>query len=139
MVRSYWFPNGGDRSGHAEVDWYMVTEGTFKPSTWYPAPEDQQSYADTKIAEYKNTVDGQFTNLQSSINGKVSQADFQRVQTTSQLYERIIGSTEAGIKDKVARMVMADSLFLTEVKDKISGTATRVNQLSNSYAIKNLD
>ncbi|WP_161497381.1 phage tail spike protein [Streptococcus suis] len=138
LVRSYWFPNGGDRSGHAEVDWYMVTEGTFKPSTWYPAPEDQQSYADTKIAEYKNTVDGQFTNLQSSINGKVSQADFQRVQTTSQLYERIIGSTEAGIKDKVARMVMADSLFLTEVKDKISGTATRVNQLSNSYAIKNL-
>ncbi|WP_161942701.1 phage tail spike protein [Streptococcus suis] len=138
LVRSYWFPNGGDRSGHAEVDWYMVTEGTFKPSTWYPAPEDQQSYADTKIAEYKNTVDGQFTNLQSSINGKVSQADFQRVQTTSQLYERIIGSTEAGIKDKVARMVMADSLFLTEVKDKISGTATQVNQLSNSYAIKNL-
>ncbi|HEM5466080.1 TPA: hypothetical protein U1612_001141 [Streptococcus suis] len=138
LVRSYWFPNGGDRSGHAEVDWYMVTEGTFKPSTWYPAPEDQQSYADTKIAEYKNTVDGQFTNLQSSINGKVSQADFQRVQTTSQLYERIIGSTEAGIKDKVARMVMADSLFLTEVKDKISGTATQVSQLSNSYAIKNL-
>ncbi|WP_029171106.1 phage tail spike protein [Streptococcus suis] len=138
LVRSYWFPNGGDRSGHAEVDWYMVTEGTFKPSTWYPAPEDQQSYADTKIAEYKNTVDGQFTNLQSSINGKVSQADFQRVQTTSQLYERIIGSTETGIKDKVARMVMADSLFLTEVKDKISGTATQVSQLNNSYAIKNL-
>ncbi|HEL9638572.1 TPA: phage tail protein [Streptococcus suis] len=138
LVRSYWFPNGGDRSGHAEVDWYMVTEGTFKPSTWYPAPEDQQSYADTKIAEYKNTVDGQFTNLQSSINGKVSQADFQRVQTTSQLYERIIGSTEAGIKDKVARIVMADSLFSTEVKDKISGTATQVNQLSNSWAVKNL-
>ncbi|MGQ7497792.1 gp58-like family protein [Streptococcus suis] len=138
LVRSYWFPNGGDRSGHAEVDWYMVTEGTFKPSTWYPAPEDQQSYADTKIAEYKNTVDGQFTNLQSSINGKVSQADFQRVQTTSQLYERIIGSTETGIKDKVARMVMADSLFMAEVKDKISGTATQVNQLSNSWAVKNL-
>ncbi|MGQ7471761.1 gp58-like family protein, partial [Streptococcus suis] len=52
--------------------------------------------------------------------------------------ERIIGSTETGIKDKVARMVMTDSLFLTEVKDKISGTATQVSQLNNSYAIKNL-
>ncbi|MDD7564871.1 MAG: phage tail spike protein [Streptococcus suis] len=138
LVSSYWFPNGGDRSGRAEVDWYMVTEGTFKPSTWSPAPEDQQSYADTKIAEYKNTVDGQFMNLQTQVNGKANLTDFQRVQTTSQLYERIIGSTEGVVKEKVARMVMADSLFLTEVKDKISGTETQVSQLAGSWAVKNL-
>ncbi|MCQ9243448.1 gp58-like family protein, partial [Streptococcus suis] len=108
------------------------------PTDYKTAPEDQQSYADTKIAEYKNTVDGQFVNLQTQVNGKANLTDFQRVQTTSQLYERIIGSTETGIKDKVARMVMTDSLFLTEVKDKISGTATQVSQLNNSYAIKNL-
>lgn len=67
-----------------------------------------------------------------------TKTEFQTVKETTSLYERIIGSTETGIKDKVARMVMADSLFLTEVKDKISGTATQVSQLSNSYAIKNL-
>ncbi|NQP05405.1 hypothetical protein HO939_07970 [Streptococcus suis] len=100
-----------------------------------PAPEDQQSYADTKIAEYKTTVDGRFATLQSQ---KANQVDLQTVRETVNLYERIIGSTETGIKDKVARMVMTDSLFLTEVKDKISGTATQVSQLNNSYAIKNL-
>lgn len=102
---------------------------------WSPAPEDQQSYADTKIAEYKTTVDGRFATLQSQ---KANQVDLQTVRETVNLYERIIGSTETGIKDKVARMVMTDSLFLTEVKDKISGTATQVSQLNNSYAIKNL-
>ncbi|HFU4202295.1 TPA: gp58-like family protein [Streptococcus suis] len=69
---------------------------------------------------------------------KANQVDLQTVRETVNLYERIIGSTETGIKDKVARMVMTDSLFLTEVKDKISGTATQVSQLNNSYAIKNL-
>ncbi|WP_449458438.1 phage tail spike protein [Streptococcus suis] len=105
------------------------------PTAWSPAPEDQHSYADTKIAEYKNTVDGRFATLQSQ---KANQVDLQTVRETVNLYERIIGSTETGIKDKVTRMVMADSLFLTEVKNKISGTATQVIQLSNSYAIKNL-
>lgn len=105
---------------------------------WYPAPEDATNYADTKIAEYKNTVDGRFATIQSFVDNKANLVDFQRVQETARLYERIIGSTETGIKDKVARMVMADSLFLTEVKDKISGTATQVNQLSNSWAVKNL-
>ncbi|HEM5176398.1 TPA: phage tail protein [Streptococcus suis] len=105
---------------------------------WSPAPEDQQSYADTKIAEYKNTVDGRFATIQASVDSKANQVDFQAVKETAQLYERIIGSTETGIKDKVARMVMADSLFLTEVKDRISGTATQVSQLSNSWAVQNL-
>ncbi|ABK91884.1 tail protein [Streptococcus phage SMP] len=105
---------------------------------WSPSPEDATNYADTKIAEYKNTVDGRFATIQSSVDNKANLVDFQRVQETARLYERIIGSTETGIKDKVARMVMADSLFLTEVKDKISGTATQVSQLNNSYAIKNL-
>ncbi|NQM89651.1 hypothetical protein HPA24_04490 [Streptococcus suis] len=67
-----------------------------------------------------------------------TKTEFQTVKETTSLYERIIGSTETGIKDKVARMVMADSLFLTEVKDKISGTATQVSQLASSWAVKNL-
>ncbi|WP_074414847.1 phage tail spike protein [Streptococcus suis] len=97
--------------------------------------EELSSATDTKIAAYKNTVDGRFATLQSQ---KANQVDLQTVRETVNLYERIIGSTETGIKDKVACMVMTDSLFLTEVKDKISGTATQVSQLNNSYAIKNL-
>ncbi|MGQ7489491.1 hypothetical protein ACTGU5_11795, partial [Streptococcus suis] len=66
--------------------------------------EELSSATDTKISEYQNTVDGRFATLQSQ---KANQVDFQAVKETAQLYERIIGSTETSIKDKVARMVMA--------------------------------
>ena len=69
----------------------------------------------TKIAQYKQTVDGQFASITSQIAGKVSQTDFQRVKETSQLYERILGNTENGIADKVARMAMTNQLFQVEV------------------------
>nr|WP_239017672.1 gp58-like family protein [Streptococcus suis] len=124
-------------AGGFSVAGYQLEEGG-GVTPYKEAPEDYQHYADAKIAEYKNTVDGRFATIQSSVDNKANLVDFQRVQETARLYERIIGSTETGIKDKVARMVMADSLFLTEVKDKISGTATQVSQLNDSYAIKNL-
>ncbi|MGU7972081.1 phage tail spike protein [Streptococcus suis] len=123
--------------GGFSVAGYQLENGTVA-TDWSPAPEDQQIYTETKIAEYKTTVDGRFATLQESVDSKANQVDFQSVKETAQLYERIIGSTEAGIKDKVARMVMADSLFQTDVRDAISGTATQVSQLNNSYAIKNL-
>lgn len=69
----------------------------------------------TKIAQYKQTVDGQFASITSQIAGKANQVDFQRVRETSQLYERILGNTENGIADKVARMAMTNQLFQVEV------------------------
>lgn len=69
----------------------------------------------TKIAQYKQTVDGQFASITSQIAGKANQTDFQHVRETSQLYERILGNTENGIADKVARMAMTSQLFQVEV------------------------
>ena len=69
----------------------------------------------TKISQYKQTVDGQFASIRSQVAGKANQVDFQRVRETSQLYERILGNTENGIADKVARMVMTNQLFQVEV------------------------
>ena len=69
----------------------------------------------TKIAQYKQTVDGQFASITSQIDGKVNQTDFQSVKETSQLYERILGNTENGIADKVARMALTNQLFQVEV------------------------
>ncbi len=74
----------------------------------------------TKIAQYKQTVDGQFASITSQIDGKVNQTDFQRVRETSQLYERIIGSSENDISNKIARMALTNQLFQVEV-----GKATR--------------
>lgn len=69
----------------------------------------------TQIATYKNAVDGRFADITSLIAGKVNQTDFQRVKETSQLYERIIGSNENDISNKVARMAMTNQLFQVEV------------------------
>ena len=73
----------------------------------------------TKIAQYKQTVDGQFASITSQIAGKANQTDFQRVRETSQLYERIIGSNENDIADKVARMALTNQLFQVEVAKNI--------------------
>ena len=75
----------------------------------------------TKIAQYKQTVDGQFASITSQIAGKVNQTDFQRVRETSQLYERILGNTENGITDKVARMALTNQLFQVEVSKAAKG------------------
>ena len=69
----------------------------------------------TQIVTYKNAVDGRFADITSLIAGKANQTDFQRVKETSQLYERIIGSNENDISNKVARMAMTNQLFQVEV------------------------
>ena len=74
----------------------------------------------TQIATYKNAVDGRFADITSLLSGKASQADFQKVKETSQLYERILGNTENGIADKVARMALTNQLFQVEVAKNAS-------------------
>ena len=74
----------------------------------------------TKIADYKHSVDGRFADITSLIAGKANQTDFQRVRETSQLYERILGNTENGITDKVARMALTNQLFQVEVAKNAS-------------------
>ena len=83
----------------------------------------------SKIAQYKQTVDGQFASITSQIAGKANQTDFQRVRETSQLYERIIGSNENDISNKVARMAMTSQLFQVEVS-KYAGNG--VNRALNT-------
>ena len=73
----------------------------------------------TKITQYKQTVDGQFASITSQIAGKANQTDFQRVRETSRLYERIIGSNENDISNKVARMAITSQLFQVEVAKNI--------------------
>ena len=73
----------------------------------------------SKLAEYKQTIDGQFTKLSSQIAEKVDRLDFQRVKETSQLYERVLGNTEQGLPDKISRLVMTNEIFQTEVNDLV--------------------
>nr|DAM92090.1 MAG TPA: Neck appendage protein [Caudoviricetes sp.] len=68
-----------------------------------------------RLLEYKEEVNGRFTNLLESVAGKVNEADFQRVKETSQLYERVLGSSESDISRNASRLVMSSEIFQTEV------------------------
>ena len=92
----------------------------------------------SKIAQYKQTVDGRFASITSQIAGKANQTDFQRVKETSLLYERILGNTENGIADKVARMAMSNQLFQIEVS-KNEGLKTVQRQLADSWSVQNIN
>lgn len=74
---------------------------------------------ETKLAEYKQGIDGRITDIASQVAGKVNEADFQRVRETAQLYERVLGNTEQGLPDKISRLVMTNEIFQTEVNDLV--------------------
>ena len=87
----------------------------------------------TRIANYKNAVDGRFADITSLIAGKANQTDFQRVKETSQLYERILGNTNNSIADNVARMAMTNQLFQVEVSKAFGN---HQNLFLNSTSVK---
>ena len=70
---------------------------------------------ETKLAEFKQGIDGRITDIASQVAGKVNEVDFQRVRETSQLYERILGGAESDVSNNVSRMVMSNQIFQTEV------------------------
>jgi len=70
--------------------------------------------------------------LRRQLDNKADLVEFQRVKETNQLYERIIGSSESDIAEKIARMALTNQLFQVEV-----GKYTNVggpNMLRNSRA-----
>lgn len=91
-----------------------IERGTIA-TDWSPSPEDATNYADTKIAEYRTTVDGRFATIQSSVDNKANLVDFQRVQETARLYERILGASENEVNSNLARQVLTSSLWQTEI------------------------
>ncbi|VOU28730.1 PblB [Streptococcus pneumoniae] len=84
--------------------------------------DNQISNLKTQVATNKDNADSQFANVTNQLARKVETTDFQRVKETSKLYERILGNTENGIADKVARMALTNQLFQVEVgKYSVSG------------------
>ena len=75
---------------------------------------------ETKLAEYKQGIDGRIADITSQVAGKVNEVDFQRVKETSQLYERILGSEDSNIATNIARMALTSELFNVEVGKKFS-------------------
>lgn len=110
-------------------------------SDWQPAQEDVKDYTSTKIAEYKQTVDQNFASLSSEVGTKVNTSifnqtvdsinttisslstdfdstkmEFQSVKQTSELYQRVIGSTETSIKTNVTNIIATSEVIQTTVE-----------------------
>ena len=77
--------------------------------------ERQMGRISDQVSANKANADSQFSNVTNQLARKVEITDFQRVKETSQLYERILGNTENGIADKVARMALTSQMFQVEV------------------------
>lgn len=90
-----------------------------------------------KLADYKQGIDGRFANIASQMAGKVNQVDFQRVRETAQLYERILGNTDNGIADNVARMAMTSQLFQVEVAKNVGDSRNYVRNADFREGSKN--
>lgn len=116
------------------MDWATLVRGAIPLIHWQPAKGDVEEGVTQKLAEYKETVDGRFATISSQINGKANQSDFQRVKETSQLYERILGgsgSSDQTVKDNVARLVMTNQLFQTEVSKYGQGGPNLIKNSGN--------
>lgn len=100
--------------------------------------ERQMGRISDQVSANKANADSQFANVSNQLARKVETTDFQRVKETSQLYERILGNTENGIADKVARMAMTSQLFQVEVS-KNEGLKTVQRQIAGSWAVQNIN
>ena len=98
--------------------------------------EQQMGRISDQVSANKANADSQFANVSNQLARKVETTDFQRVKETSQLYERILGNTENGIVDKVARMAMTNQLFQVEVS-KNENLKTVQRQLAGSWGVHN--
>lgn len=76
-IRTYWFPNGGDRTGTADIDWYMVVESGVPPKNWAPNPSDIFKEIDSKAdqvltQEQLNALNEKANIIQAELEAKAS-------------------------------------------------------------------
>lgn len=90
-----------------------------------------------KFAEYKETVSERIANLSSQMADKANQVEFQRVKETAQIYERILGNTDNGIADNVARLALTNQLFQVEIAKNVGDSRNYVRNADFREGSKN--
>ena len=89
------------------------------------------------FSTFTEDINGRMAQMASKVDGKVNQADFQSVKETAQLYERILGNTNNGIADNVARMAMTSQLFQVEVAKNVGDSRNFVRNADFREGSKN--
>ncbi|WP_053090632.1 phage tail protein [Streptococcus cristatus] len=113
-----------------------IEKGTL-PSDWSPAPEDSTSYADTKLAEYKQNIDGQLATVQAALNtANGSLTNFNTWKQSAQETLNKVGRVETGLnetKTSFAEFKRTAEGQLTTITQQVAGkvSQTELNQRAN--------
>ncbi|WP_148878446.1 phage tail protein [Streptococcus sp. Marseille-P7375] len=120
----------------SQADFLKIEKATIT-SDWSPAPEDATSYADTKLAEYRQTVDGQLSSVQAAINtANGSLTSFNMWKQSAQETLNKVGKVETGLnetKTSLAEFKRTAEGQLTTITQQVSGkvSQTELNQRAN--------
>lgn len=116
---------------------FLKIEKATITSDWSPAPEDATSYADTKLAEYKQGIDGQLATVQSALNtANSSLTVFNTWKQSAQENLNKVGKVETGLnetKTSLAEFKRTAEGQLSTITQQVSGkvSQTELNQRAN--------
>ena len=83
----------------SQADFLKIEKATIT-SDWSPAPEDAKNYADTKLAEYKQDINGQLASVQAALNtANGSLTNFNNWKQSAQETLNKVGRVETGLNE----------------------------------------
>lgn len=134
MTNSIQFGQSG--AGSVEICAPKIELGTVSTS-WSPSPEDAASYADTKLAEFRQGIDGQLANVQSALNtANSSLTSFNTWKQSAQETLNKVGRVETGLNENKASLAEFKRTAegqLSTITQQVSGkvSQTELNQRAN--------
>lgn len=120
----------------SQADFLKIEKATIT-SDWSPAPEDATSYADTKLAEYRQSIDGQLASVQSALNtANSSLTSFNTWKQSAQETLNKVGKVETGLnetKNSLAEFKRTAEGQLSTITQQVAGkvSQTEMNQRAN--------
>lgn len=127
---------GQSGAGSVEICAPKIELGTVSTS-WSPSPEDAASYADTKLAEFRQGIDGQLANVQSALNtANSSLTSFNTWKQSAQETLNKVGRVETSLnetKTSLAEFKRTAEGQLTTITQQVAGkvSQTELNQRAN--------
>ena len=120
----------------SQADFLKIEKATIT-SDWSPAPEDAKNYADTKLAEFRQGIDGQLANVQTALNtANSSLTSFNNWKQSAQETLNKVGKVETGLNENKASLAEFKRTAegqLSTITQQVSGkvSQTELNQRAN--------
>lgn len=125
------------QNGHYKIAEPSLTLSNVIPSSWTPAFEDSKSYTNTKLAEYRQDVDGQLASMQTAINtANGSLTGFNTWKQSAQETLNKVGKVESSLnetKTSLAEFKRTAEGQLSTITQQVAGkvSQTELNQRAN--------